>query len=165
MTLVRRKRLGHGDMGWQARYLLICIVQQSKVKPGPTRTKQEGQELENSITKRREKAQQTPVAPSGLESKMQMAVQKSLENSEVVIQMKSKSRLYAGHLALAYLATEPANNHSPWYAKLLPEFWDKHYRGLQRPSYSQIYYWMQSCNPLNSCSAGAADTKQTPSVN
>ena len=76
MTLVRRKRLGHGDMGWQARYLLICIVQQSKVKPGPTRTKQEGQELENSITKRREKAQQTPVAPSGLESKMQMAVQK-----------------------------------------------------------------------------------------
>ena len=55
-------------------YLLICIFQQSEVKP--TRTGREGQELKDSSTKLKGKAQQTPVAPSDSESKMQMTVQK-----------------------------------------------------------------------------------------
>ena len=46
-------------------YLLICIFQQSKVKP--TRTGPEGREMKDSSTKLQGKAQQTPFAP---ESKM-----------------------------------------------------------------------------------------------
>ena len=110
-------------------YLLIFIFQQSKVKP--TRTVPEGQELKDSSTKRKGKAQHTPVAPSGSESKMQMAVQKKActESGKFRSDYSDEVKELTIRWALVYLTTEPANNQSRWYAKLPPEFWDKHHRG------------------------------------
>jgi hypothetical protein len=130
-----------------------------------TRTAHEGKKSKNpraSTVQKGGKAPKTTVTPSGSGSKMQAAVHKKArtELGKFTSEYSKDVKERTGRWALAFLSAESANNHSRWYTKLVQEFWDHNFKGLPRPTYNQVYYWMQSFNPRDSA-AGAADPKQT----